>query len=413
MVTTIGFVGLGKLGLPIAVALAQRGYRVIGYDVRPERMTLDALSPLEVAQDGDRPLRGTLDPPPDLTFGGLDTVVAEASCVFIAVETPHGPRFEGVTPLPFARSDFGYAALERALADVAARAPVGCEIGVMSTVMPGTVRSRLLPLAPRHTLVYCPQFVGMGSVAHDLVHPEFSLLGQGDARSTAVHDVLAGLAGGAPAFAVSYETAELAKVIYNTFVSAKVTIGNLVLMISHEVGASASDVFDILRSADRRLLSTAYLGPGMGDGGPCHPRDNVALSWFARELGLGFDLFTAVMEAREGYLEWLCDRLLEAAAGRPLVLLGTAFKPGTDIETGSSAVLMATLLRLRGVDVQLVRQPDELAALPADRPSCFFLGCPEPEFVKAELPAGSVVVDPWQRVQARDEIAVVTIGEPR
>lgn len=413
MTATIGFVGLGKLGLPIAITLAQRGHRVRAHDTRPDRMTLDAVSPFELAQDGDRPLRDTLDPPPDLTFTDLDGALEGADCVFVAVETPHGPRFEGVTPLPFARSDFSYVALTRALASVAERAPKGCEIGVMSTVMPGTVRSLLKPLVPDHTLVYCPQFVGMGSVSHDLVHPEFTLLGIGDEPTTVVRDVLVGLGGGVPAFPIGYESAELAKVIYNTFVSAKVTIGNVVQMISHDVGASATDVFDVIRSADRRLVSSAYLGPGLGDGGPCHPRDNVALSWFARELGYGADLFSAVMESREGYIEWLCDRLIEAAGDRPIVLLGTAFKPGTDIETGSSAVLMATLLQLRGVEVTVVRQPEDLAAVPSAGPGCFFLGCPEPEFVKAEVPAGSVIVDPWHRVDAREGVQVLRIGEPR
>jgi UDPglucose 6-dehydrogenase len=199
---------------------------------------------------------------------------------------------------------------------------------------------------------------------------------------------------------------------YNTFVSAKVTLSNIVQRMADETGASASDVFQIIRAADSRLTSAAYIGPGMGDGGPCHPRDNIALSWLARRTGMGADLFTAVMEARQGYIEWLAGRFIDLAAGLPLVLLGTAFKPGTDLETGSSALLLAGLLRLRNVEVTVVATPDELS--PAQIPSgaaAFFLGCPEPEFVTYAFPPGSVVVDPWHRVPQTDGLSVVRIGE--
>jgi UDPglucose 6-dehydrogenase len=292
--------------------------------------------------------------------------------------------------------------------DVAEYARRGAEIGVMSTVLPGTIRSLILPQVQDHALVYCPQFVGMGTVARDLRNPEFTLIGRGSREPAIIPEVLSGL-GDAPVFTVSYETAELAKMIYNTFVSAKVTLANIVQRMASETSAQASDVFRIIRAADQRLGSAAYIGPGMGDGGPCHPRDNVALSWLARRSGMGADLFSAVMESREAYVEWLSDRFVELAAGLPLVLLGTAFKPGTDIEAGSSAVLLANLLGLRGVDVQIVRTPDDLHR--RDRAAAFFIGCPEPPFLTFPFPPGSVVVDPWHRVGSPDGVTVHHIGE--
>jgi UDPglucose 6-dehydrogenase len=182
--------------------------------------------------------------------------------------------------------------------------------------------------------------------------------------------------------------------------------------MAHETGADASEVFRIIRAADQRLLSDAYIGPGMGDGGPCHPRDNVALSWLARRTGMGSDIFTAVMEARQAYVEWLGEQFIEVSAGMPLVLLGTAFKQGTDIETGSSTVLLANLLRLRDVNVTNVRTPRDLSTgrIP-EGAAAFFLGCPEPEFIAFPFPRGSVVVDPWHRVPQRDGVSMFRIGE--
>jgi UDPglucose 6-dehydrogenase len=411
----VGMVGLGKLGMPTAVAMSQVGCQVRGNDIDERRMTLDALPRYELDADRGGSLSAQVSAGTPLSFCSLSEVVNTSSCVFVAVETPHGELYEGVTPLPETRADFSYTALISALRAIVevARRPV--EIGVISTVLPGTVRRKLLPLTAGHTLVYCPQFVAMGTVAHDLRYPEFTLLGYGDTKSTAVKAVLEDLrAAAAPTFEVSYESAELAKVAYNTFIGAKVTVANVTQQLAQMTGASAAEVFEVLRSADRRLASPSYLGPGMGDGGPCHPRDNIALSWLARELGLSRDLFTALMLQRQAYVEWLCDEFTAAAAGRPLVLLGTEYKPGTQLEAGSSSLLLGNLLAARGQQVRLVRTPvDESEVDLGNHPAAFFLGCPSPQFLAARFPAGSIVLDPWHLIDRGGAVEVRHVGEPK
>lgn len=323
-------------------------------------------------------------------------------------------------PLSPTRADFSYDALTAALSAIVAVAERPIEIGVISTVLPGTVRSALLPVVAPHSLVYCPQFVAMGTVARDLCYPEFTLLGYAngaaaEARPQRVRGVLEGLrAQAAPILEMSYESAELAKVAYNTFVTAKITVANVVQQMAQLAGASADDVFAVLRSAGQRLASASYLGPGMADGGPCHPRDNIALSWLAGEMGLKADLFTALMLQREAYVEWLCDEFTAVASGRPMVLLGTAYKPGVPLETGSSAILLTNLAAARGLALTVVRDAEDLAALDLDgRPGAFFLGCPMPEFLAYRFPAGSVVLDPWHRLAPVAGVDVRQIGEQR
>lgn len=413
--TSVGVVGLGKLGMPTAITISQLGYDVLGYDINPERMNLDSIPPYELDADKAGPLSAQITDDLPLRFCSLAEVVNESECIFVAVETPHGKLYEGVTPLPETRADFSYDALTssiRAIMEVA-RQPV--EIGVISTVLPGTIRRLVLPITGSSMLVYCPQFVAMGTVAYDLRHPEFTLLGYADQKPTTVRAVLEELrVDPAQTFEMSYESAELTKVTYNTFLGAKVTISNVVQQTADMTGASASDVFAVLRSASRRLASASYLGPGMGDGGPCHPRDNIALSWLARELNLGADLFSALMVQRQHYVEWLADEFVAAAGDRPLVLLGTAYKPGTPLETGSSSALLAHVLAARGQRVTLVRTPDDLAALDlGHQPSAFFVGCPEREYLALPFPSGSVVIDPWHVIEPGDGIDVRRIGEPR
>lgn len=407
---TVGMVGLGRLGLPVAVSYALRGFEVLAYDIDPARMSLAALSGRECGPDGLGRLADSIDGSARLRFTSLDEIGRRADCIFIVVQTPHGPLYEGITPLPESRADFAYDTLLAAVESVVARARPEAEIGVMSTVLPGTMRSLVLPAAAGRPVVYCPQFVSMGMVARDLYRSEFTLVGREKPGPGAIADVLSCFTE-APLFTVSYETAELAKLVYNTYISAKVTLSNVVQMLAQQTGADAPGVFGVLRAAERRVASAAYIGPGLGDGGPCHPRDNIAMSWLARQLGLPTDMFSRVMEARQAYTEWLAEQFVKLAGDLPLVLLGTAFKPGTDLETGSAAVLLANLLEARGATVAIIGEPGALGSplMPASA-AAFFIGCPEPEFTGYAFPPGSVVVDPWHQVAARDGVSVHRIG---
>src|SRR5258708_38705322 len=86
----------------------------------------------------------------------------------------------------------------------------------------------------------------------------------------------------------------------------KIAYANAIMEICHKVpGCNVDEVTAGLSMATGRLLSSKYLAGGMGDGGGCHPRDNIALSWLARELGLRFGFFESLMIARERQTEWL------------------------------------------------------------------------------------------------------------
>ena len=108
MATSVGIVGLGKLGLPTAIAMSQNGYRTRGYDVDPYRMTLDRLPAYELDVDCTALLSARLAEDLPLRFCALAEVVNDSECVLVAVETPHGALHEGVTPLPLDRADFSY-----------------------------------------------------------------------------------------------------------------------------------------------------------------------------------------------------------------------------------------------------------------------------------------------------------------
>jgi UDPglucose 6-dehydrogenase len=367
----VGFVGLGKLGMPVATAIAGRGVEVWGYDVRAMEM------------------------PETIRESTMGAIVEKCDPIFIAVQTPHEPQYEGITPLPDDRRDFNYAHLRRAVrrsSELARTKDTTPTLAIISTVLPGTIRREILPLADLLPVVYNPSFIAMGTVVEDFLNPEFVLLG-GD-HDRVVQGVYDEILDQPRYFHTGIESAELAKVAYNTFVGMKLAFANTIGELCERTGAHADSVMGALMQADRRLISTAYLRPGMGDGGACHPRDNIALSWLARERGMSYDLFGAIMEQREAHAEHLADVLCRSSM--PKWILGFAYKPGSPMTVGSHALLVANVLQARGERVSLYDpHVAGFGKLPDSEAICL-IGCEHEEIVGqgVDLPYGSIVVDP-------------------
>lgn len=414
----VGMVGLGKLGLPVAYAIASRGLTVYGADPcigrAPDDTSHEDGFAEAVEQAGGR-----------MVFCSLLDVVNTTDVIFVAVQTPHGPEFEGVTPLPRERADFDYTYLIQAVKQIV-RAAEALEkpitLSVISTVLPGTMRRYVEPLLPESvSLVYNPSFIAMGTTIRDFLDPEFVLLGTNEQQTRpAMVRVLqvyceAGILDwdDEPVNAVvrSISDAELIKVAYNTFIGLKIAFANTLMEVCHKTGCDVDEVTGALKLAHRRLISPAYMDGGMGDGGGCHPRDNIALSWLASREGLSFDLFGSVMECRQAQAEWLADLLIARGAnGLPIGILGTAYKPGSHITTGSAALLVKVLVENRGYPVDVWDPHVHNDIRPKD-PHVFLMGCKHLEFPEWELPEGSVVIDPFRYMPDQEGVEIVRVGE--
>ncbi len=263
-------------------------------------------------------------------------------------------------------------------------------------------------------LVYGPYFTATGSEERDFTDPEFQLLGAGDEDAAAQVAALYRTVHDRPVRVVSIESAELAKVAYNVAVSMKIAYANMIGQVCEATGADADEVTGTLALATRRLLSPAYLTAGTGDGGACHPRDLMAMSWLARKAGAA-DLPGFLASAREEQSAWLA-RIVKAQhdlTGHPVVILGKAFKPGTAVTAGSAALLLAAHLKESGVS------PVAWDPVTGDRPArfrvprVFVIATAHPVFASTELPAGSVVIDPHGMMPSRPGITLITPGRKK
>lgn len=336
----VGFIGVGKLGQACAEMVAEV-HDVVGFDVAPREPENFEMVPR---------LR--------------DAVVGQ-DIVFIAVQTPHDPAYDGSAPtshLP--NKDFDYSTVEKVLAEVNVVAEPYQLIVLISTVLPGTVRERLAPLITNARFVYNPYLIAMGTVKWDMVNPEMVMIGtrdgdeNGDARE--LINFYKTIMQNDPRYIVgTWDECEAIKVFYNTFISAKVSLVNMIQDVAEKNGhMNAELVCDALAQSDRRIMGPGYMKPGMGDGGACHPRDNIALRYMAEKLDLGYDLFDAVMRSREVQAKNMADFLVKQAESlsnnlflddAPIVIIGKAYKPLVPYTDGSSSMLVGHYLIDSGV----------------------------------------------------------------
>jgi UDPglucose 6-dehydrogenase len=416
----VGFLGLGKLGLPCALAVDMKGHDVMGYDINPNVLQKEHVAYKEAGPNGESSIAPILKASQLRFAKDVTELVRHSEIIFVPIQTPHEERYEGVTRLPSERRDFIYQWLISGLRDLAEKiAAIGEDriVVVISTVLPGTMRKHIFPVLNKHVKIcYNPFFIGMGSTMRDFLYPELVLLGVHDESVARRVEEFYTTILDAPVYRTSIENAEAIKVAYNTYISMKIAFANTWMEICHKIpGTDVDEVTGALALATRRIISPMYLTGGMGDGGGCHPRDNIALSWLARQLDLSYDFFEALMIARERQTEWLAE-LMEShdpcGGTRMLkVILGKSFKPETNITTGSPAILLKNLLEERGHSVEMY-DPYVDAGLPVPRypASVFLIGTKHPDFIDFPFPKDSVVIDPWRYIRQRPGVKVVGVG---
>jgi len=414
-----GIIGLGKMGLPIATAMDFGGHDVMGYDLNPARMSLDPQPYRETGPDGRSDFNKWLAAS-TVKFGSMEEVVDHADILFVMTQTPHDPEFEGLTRLPADRVDFDYQYLREAVRQIVDVVKEPTVLVVVSTVLPGTLSRELKPIIEpvkdTLALVYNPSFIAMGTTMKDFLYPEFILVGQENVDEAETLKTFYSSFIDAPLMTMSIESAELSKVAYNTFIGEKIIFANQVMEICDRMaGADCDEVAGALKNAKRRLISTAYLDGGMGDGGGCHPRDNIAMSYLAQKLGLKYDLFESVMLCREGQTDYLASMAVGYAKAMdlPVVILGQAFKPHTNLTIGSPAILLGNLIKEKGVAVQYADNDVGTALKESDvlqSPAVFVIGCKHDRYANAVFPKGSWVIDPHRMIPPQAGVHIEGIG---
>lgn len=374
----LAVVGLGKLGGPLALLLAEAGHHVTGIDA-------DEIRVKEWWAEGCAPhyepgLTGLLAEVGDRIAWSTEVAdAAEAEMTFIVVPTP-------------SKADDSFDA--SAVCDVvgclgAALGRVDHTVVVVSTLSPGSTDGEVRRALERATerevgdglaLCYSPQFIALGDVIAGMRDPALVLVG-GDVEPAAkVREVLGsilqspGLPGGRRAgqsvrrpVLLTNTEAELAKIGVNAYLTMKMSFANTLGEMSEGYKARGYLVAGAIGSDPR--IGGAYLKPGRPYGGPCFPRDTLAFARAAREVEAFHALADAVHATNRQQGDRWFHRLLDLTRPSQIVaVLGLAYKPGTDVTTESFGLRLATQLQSHGREVHafdpLVAHADGLPTYP-------------------------------------------------
>jgi UDPglucose 6-dehydrogenase len=392
--TTVAMIGVGKLGQDCAEVMAEQ-YDVVGYDINPRNPAFPMVLTIQEA-------------------------VAGRDIIFIAAPTPHDPMYGGETPTRFLPpKDFDYTIVSEILDEVNKYVTPNQLVVLISTVLPGTVRSILRPKITNARFIYNPYLIAMGTTKHDMVNPEMLIIGTEDGSVTGDAAELIAfykpLMKNDPRIEIgTWDEAESIKIFYNTFISTKVALVNMIQDVAERSGNINVDVVtNALSKSTHRIMGPAYMTAGMGDGGACHPRDNIALRYLANKLNLEYDLFDGIMTAREKQALGLAQKCHEY--GNKVTIIGKAYKPGVPYTNGSSSLLVGYYLETLGVQVSYHDIHTGDIAINDDEGSpVFLIGYWEKWVEEFVFPPGSIVIDPWRKIVPDKNVAkVIHYGNTR
>jgi UDPglucose 6-dehydrogenase len=348
----ISVVGIGKLGAPLAAVLASKGNHVTGVDVIGQNVQL--------LNDGQAPV-----PEPGLAelisksrdrlsaTSSYSEAIGKTDITFIVVPTPSDN--EGNFSLRFVIEAVGHIGNEL-------RQKNSYHLVVVtSTIMPGDSDTYIVPALEKAigmpcgtTFGYCysPEFIALGTVIRDMTNPDFVLIGETDRYSG---DILEGIYRNAcennPRVArMNFVNAELTKLAVNTYVTTKISYANMLAGLCERLPGANVDVVTSAVGFDSRI-GLKYLKAATAYGGPCFPRDNLALGYLGRRLGKPAILAEATHETNRRHTDDLLELILSKRAGGRVGILGLSYKPNTTVVEESTGMALAAGLIKRGVEV--------------------------------------------------------------
>ncbi len=436
-INSLSVIGLGKLGLCTAACFASKGYRVIGVDVDIEKVNKinKGISPIDETGLSDllKVVRKNL-------FATVDynEAIRNSDITFIVVATPS-----------LADGSFSNDYLEKSLHKIgeALKNKKGYHLVVVtSTVMPGTVETVAKFILEKASgkacgkdfgVVYNPEFIALGSVIHDFLNPDFLLIGEMSARDgLMLEEIYKKTCDNQPRFArMSPLNAEITKISLNCYVTTKITFANSIAAICEKMKGADANVITAALGLDTRI-GAKYIRPGLGYGGPCFPRDNVAFAAFARRLETKAKLAEMVDEVNRDQATRIVERVHEVL-GRPRIaknkikvaVLGLSYKPNTPIIEDSQALSIAQVLvsecykvsvydpqaleNVRGVLGDTVRYAKNATDC-VSAADLAIIAVPWQEFKRIEfrkLSKKTVFLDCWRLLESVKGITIKHLGE--
>ena len=340
--------GLGKLGKPLAEHMASKGFNVIGVDVDPVK-----IENCEIAH----------------TTTDYEYAVKNTDVSIIFVNTPN--LDDGAFNLIYVNK----------VADNIGQTLKSLNkyhlIVLRSTVLPGAtdeVIKRIEKVSGKKCgkdfgMIHSPEFLALGTETEDLKNPEYVLIGEHDKDAGDIYEAMCKIfmENDAPIIRTTLKNAELAKLMANNYITMKMNFANMIGEICDNTPGTDPDVISDILGHDSRI-GRKFLTAGLSYGGTCFPRDNEALSYYLEQLDMDINLPRVLTVMNDHYSKIIVDKITNKLEnlGNPIIkgelridkvlILGTSFKPNTDVVVESASIKIIQELINCGVEV-IVHDP--------------------------------------------------------
>ncbi|WP_367389491.1 nucleotide sugar dehydrogenase [Lewinella sp. LCG006] len=361
----IAVLGIGKLGICMALHLDQAGYAVLGVDLDPsyvdqvnQRSLASSEPGVEEALQEAKTLRATTDI--------RQLIQEDIDVLFILVATPSTPE-----------GGYDHSQIERVTHGLIQLGPatrtrhlvIGC------TTMPGYCDQLAEKMSPfNYTVSYNPEFIAQGRIMYDLVHPDQVLIGEANTKIGERLEKLYGqLCRNQPqVHRMDRKSAEITKLATNCFLTTKISFANSIGDLATKAGADPDKILAAIGSDSR--IGTKYLNYGFGFGGPCFPRDNRALGVFAEETDYELLIGQATDEVNRRHLDFQLQQWLrQYAEEESIVFESVTYKPDSILLVESQQLALAVALARSGRKVVVRERKVIVEQLETQYPGLFQL----------------------------------------
>jgi UDP-N-acetyl-D-glucosamine dehydrogenase len=380
---SVGIIGLGYVGLPLAVAFAEAGEQVVAVDVDPRKVQAIAAGESYIEDVASPRLSAALE---RIEATSHYQPLARADAVVICVPTPLTPNREPDLSALTAAGD--------ALGQVLQR---GQLVVLESTTYPGTTREHLVPLLEHRSdlrvgtdlnVAFSPERVDPGREDYTLRNTPKVIGGITDACTNRAVELYSLICDHIVQVSTP-EAAELTKLLENIFRSVNIALVNELAILSERMGI---DIWEVVDAASTKPYGFMRFEPGPGMGGHCLPVDPFYLTWRAREFHMSTEFIELAGKINQ-YMPYHCVQRIERALndsrkpvrGSRILILGASYKGGVGDIRESPALRIMEVLAQRGADIRY--HDDYVGSLP-------------------ELGLSSVPVDP--SVAEADAVVLVT-----
>ena len=351
MAQRLTVIGTGYLGATHAACMADLGFEVLAIDIDQRKIDQLAAGHAPFYEPGlDEVLQRNLAAGRLRFTTSFDEIAAFGDVHYVCVGTPQKAGEYA--------ADLSY--VDGAIATLAPRLDRACLVVGKSTVPVGTAArladtlERLSPVGADAELAWNPEFLREGFAVHDTLHPDRIVVGVRSERAEKllreVYSTM--IENDTPFIVADYPTSELVKVAANAFLATKISFINAMAEVCEASHADVTKLSEALSHDDR--IGGKFLGPGLGFGGGCLPKDIRAFMARAGELGVDQALsFLREVDAinirrRIRMVDLARDLLGGSFTGRTVGVLGAAFKPNSDDVRDSPALDVAATIRAQG-----------------------------------------------------------------